>query len=176
MRRAAIAIAALPALSGCDLLFPEDTRLGVESVDACLERILSEQRDEEFDILTVDGELVTPTFTYDITKASVEDLRKIIVPGSDETAGTRGMATTNQTSTAVENFMAQPVDEKGAFFFGRDPALYRVRGEPLPLNEAMRAGCERQLAGMRLIAFRVAFPQSEPENPDDTSSETEITE
>ena len=48
MRRAAIAIAALPALSGCDLLFPEDTRLGVESVDACLERILSEQRDEEY--------------------------------------------------------------------------------------------------------------------------------
>lgn len=176
MRRAVIGFAALAILSGCDVLNPDDPRLGVENVEACLQRVSTETREENFDKVAIEGELVTPTFTYDITKASVEDLRKIIVPGSDETAGTRGMATTNQTSTAVENFMAQPVDEKGAFFFGRDPALFRVRGEPLPLNEAMRAGCERQLAGMRLIAFRVAFPQSEPENPDDTSSETEITE
>lgn len=176
MRRAAFAIGALAALSGCDLLFPEDTRLGVESVDACLERISSEQRDEAFDIITADGELVTPTFTYDITKVSAEGLDTLIVEGSDETAGRRLMQATNETSTAVNQFLNDPVDENGAFFFGRDPSYYRVRGEPLPLNEAMRAGCARQIAGMRFIRAQFSFPQSDPENSDDTSPEAEITE
>ena len=176
MRRAAIALAALFALSGCDVLFPKDTRLGVENVEACLERVSTEKREEEFDILTAEGELVTPTYTYDITKVSAEDLDSLIVEGSDETAGRRLMQATNETSTAVNQFLNDPVDENGAFFFGRDPSYFRVRGAPLPLNEVMRAGCARQVAGMRLIGFQAAFPQTETDNSDDTSPETEITE
>ncbi len=171
-----IAVCVVPiffgTLSGCSLFDDSDPREGAETPEACIARLAGESLDETF---APNGELVVPTYTYDITKVGLEDLQELTVPGSDETAGSRGMAATNETSTAVTQFMAQSVDEKGAFFMGRDPALYRVRGEPVALDQVVSAGCERQRTGMRLISFTANPTSTAPgsEDPNETSPLTE---
>ncbi|MEM7664583.1 MAG: hypothetical protein AAF250_01885 [Pseudomonadota bacterium] len=142
-------LASLMLLPACSLFDDTDKREGKESVAACEKRLSKWQKEAE-DELSAASSFV-PTYTYDITKMELEDVQELIVTGSDELAGQRNMAATNVTSTAVDNFMAEAVDEKGSFFMGRDPALYRVRGEPRPGDEVLSAGCERQKAGMRLI-------------------------
>ncbi len=154
----ALTLAAFALLPACSLFDDTDPREGPETLEACAARVST----DALDITAQDGALFTPTYTYDITKVSLEDLQDLTVPGSDETAGSRGMAATNEASTAVAQFMAQSVDEKGAFFMGRDPALYRVRGAPVPLDEIITAGCERQKSGMRLVSYTSkAAPRSE---------------
>ncbi|BDI61055.1 hypothetical protein [Qipengyuania nanhaisediminis] len=156
-------------LPACSLFDNSDPREGVEALAACHERV-SDWLVDQVEDTSFDGEaLVTPTYTFDVTKVSADDLRTLIVPGSDETAGSRGMAATNRTSTAMSNFESLPVDEKGAFFFGQDPSLYRVRGEPVALEDAARTGCERQLEGMRLTAITLQFDAIEPEPGIDTA-------
>ena len=174
--RTVLAIAALVTLAGCDILFPEDPRLGIENEAECIARLGDEPREALLDRVGVGTAQVVPTFTFDVTKMSADYLKTLIVPGSDETAGSRGMASTNETSTAVDNFMAQPVDEKGAFFFGRDPSLYRVRGAPVAVDEAVASGCARQLPGMRLISVTASIVPTEPEPDSEQESEQETAE
>ena len=147
----ALLATALVTLAGCDILFPEDTRLGVETVDACVARVEADLRikfaQEGFGVMPA----WLPTYTYDITKLSLEDIQELSVSASDEVKGTRLDQSTNQTSTAVDAFMQQDVDEAGAFFLGRDPALYRVRGKAIASDAVISAGCERQRGNMRLI-------------------------
>jgi len=164
---AAFAITALAALPGCELLFPEDKRVGAETVEACEQRLAGKARDLLAEAEA--GDALVPTYTYDITKVSLEDLQALTAAG-DETAGSRERRQTNQASTAVDNFMATPVDEKGAFYMGRDPALYRVRGEAIAAGEIAKAGCERQKPGMRLIDFTASPVPADPEP--DASGET----
>ncbi|MEM9502247.1 MAG: hypothetical protein AAF941_10445 [Pseudomonadota bacterium] len=142
-------LASLVLLPACQLFDDTDKREGTESVEACAKRLSKWQKDAEDELSG--GSAFVPTYTYDITKMALEDVQELIVEGSDELAGTRNMNSTNETSTAVANFMAESVDENGSFFMGRDPALYRVRGEPQTGIAVLSAGCERQKAGMRLI-------------------------
>lgn len=167
--KTATAATALLALSGCELLFPEDPREGSESAEACVTRLAAKERDllAEADA----GDTLVPTYTYDITKVSLEDLQVLTAAGADETAGSRERRQTNQAATAVDNFMAAPVDEKGAFYMGRDPALYRVRGDAMAAGEIAKAGCEQQKTGMRLIDFTASAARAEPEP--DASGETD---
>ena len=171
MRAALALIAVLPALSACSLIFPEDERLGSESAADCKARV-GELLGPGSDFRLFEGETGVPTYTYDITKLGLEEVQALVGEGGDETAGYRTMSQTNMTDTAVEEFMARKVDEKGAFFMGRDPALYRVRGEAQPVSQMIASGCERQQADMRLIDVSVAAgaarPDDEPEQETDS--------
>ncbi|UAB77087.1 hypothetical protein INR77_09600 [Erythrobacter sp. SCSIO 43205] len=167
MIRISAAAIFLVSLTGCHILFPEDPRMGSESVAACVSRL---QQDLRLELAQVDSEPETewvPTYTYDITKVAFDDIQELIVRGSDETAGARGKAATSATSAAVERFMAMRVDENGAFFFANDPALYRVRGEPTFFADVLPTGCERQRANMRMIAVDFAPVPAVSENPSD---------
>lgn len=173
MIRALPAIVALVALSGCELLFPEDPRLGTESVKACTARVESDLRLKLEENGFEDSPVWLPTYTYDITKLSLEDIQSLSSSRSDETQGTRLDKATNMTSTAVDAFMQQQVDEEGAFFLGHDPALYRVRGEAIATDAVIAAGCERQLANMRLIDIDLTPMTLAPVEDPDQSPETE---
>jgi hypothetical protein len=174
MRSAAIvSLLSLALLPACSVLFPEDPRIGEESIEACAARVTKETRNEALGITGSDAALWAPTYTYDITKLDLEAVQALILPGSDETAGSRLMAATNETATAVGRFMAEPADDAGAFFMGRDPALYRVRGKPLLQNEVIPAGCERQQANMRLIGVELTKARSEPADPSASKPENE---
>ena len=153
------------SLTGCHILFPEDPRLGEETLEQCLARVTpTTNRDEVFELAGDDTSLWVPTYTYDVTKLDLDAIKELSVPGTDETAGSRMTLTTNETSTAVDRYMREPVDEKGSFFLGHDPALFRVRGEPMIIAEVLSAGCERQLANMRLIDVdvEIAPPENQP--------------
>ena len=167
-------IASIALLPSCALFDNSDPREGVESAEACLQRLGGERKAEDFELADLDGQLVVPTYTYDITKVSLDDIQSLIVAGSDETAGSRGMTSTNETSTAVDQFMAQRVDEKGSFFFARDPALYRVRGETVAVGEVVSTGCARQLEGMRLTSVTAELEAAEPpaEEPEDADPDS----
>jgi len=171
MKRSATIILAAFALSGCHILFPEDPRLGQEQSDECLKRVAGLLGPGTgFEDYT--AEMGVPTFTFDITKMAFEDMQRLMVEGSDDTAGARAMAATNEASTAVDVFMATKVDEKGAFFTGRDPALYRVRGGLQPVSTMIASGCARQQEGMRLIMIDVAPVPAEPEPDPEEGPET----
>ncbi len=170
--RVAAALLTLAALSGCDLLNDTDPREGNESAADCAARVAN-LLGPTTSYRRFSGEAGTPTFTYDITKMSLEDIQGLIVTGSDETAGSRGMVSTNETSTAVAQFMAQSVDENGSFFMGRDPALYRVRSAAEELESMIATGCARQQTGMRLIMIDVSAGQPDDAEPDDTSTPEE---
>jgi len=171
IRSAALALS-LVALSGCNILFPEDPRVGEEGEGACVSRV-EEALLIEFAGIDSDQDTIwVPTYTYDITKLGLEGMQALSQSRSDEVAGTDLDRSTNETSTAVDAFMAQPVDENGAFFLGRDPALYRVRGAPERFDEAIAAGCARQQTNMRLIDVDLA-PASQPESDTEDNSDSE---
>jgi len=170
--RALTLLFASAALGGCSLLWPEDERVGSESAEECAERV-AKLLGPGSQFRAYEGEVGVPTFTYDITKLGLEEVQALLGEGGDETAGARAMSETNQTTTAVEEFMAREVDEKGAFFLGRDPALYRVRGEMQPVAEMIASGCARQRADMRLIDVDVADKIPEPDPSDDAEAEQE---
>ncbi|MBD2841919.1 hypothetical protein [Erythrobacter rubeus] len=155
-------IIGLAMLSGCSLFDSSDPRERDESVEACAKRMAGWDAIAEIGRVDKTG-YFTPTYTFDITKLGLEEMQALTVDGGDETAGSRTMASTNETSTAVDQFMQQPVDEKGAFFLGRDPALFRVRGETLAFDQILTAGCERQQPGKQLIdiALEPAAPTIE---------------
>ncbi len=149
-------------LPACSLFDDTDPREGVEAADACVQRVTAGLSDEVDALLGSEGRQLTPTYTYDITKLGLEGLQTLTVPGSDETAGARLIASTNEISTAVARFKAQSVDERGAFFMATDPALYRVRGQRMPVERVIAGGCEAQLAGMRLIDVSLDLPGPQP--------------
>ena len=170
--------AALLSLSGCNILIPEDPRLGVEPEEECVARMKqvlkssfgNEGGDAQSDEVGGNEPPFFPIFTYDVTKLGLEAIQKLSVEGTDETAGTTLRAGTNETSTAVAQFMAEPVDENGAFFLARDPALYRVRGNPVFFGGGIPAGCARQQKNMRLMSIEYTrVPKSEPE-PDNAET------
>jgi hypothetical protein len=139
------------AVAGCDLLFPEDFREGDEAQEVCIGRVQADLTYERYNELqTASGEWI-PFYTYDVTKLDFAAIKALSVEGTDETAGTRLMQETNSTSTAVERFKAMEVSEKGAFFLGREPALYRVRGKRQKASDILANGCARQQTNMRLI-------------------------
>lgn len=172
MIRTATALTALVSLSGCHILFPEDPREGTEHSADCPMRVAG-LLGPTTQFANYTEEMGVPTFTFDITKMAFEDMQRLMVEGSDDTAGTRARAATNEDSTAVDVFMETPVDEKGAFFTGRDPALYRVRGGLQPKSTMIASGCARQQEGMRLIMIDVGPVPAEPEPETDLeNSET----
>ncbi|MEO0699457.1 MAG: hypothetical protein AAFY81_07035 [Pseudomonadota bacterium] len=163
------------SLSGCSLLFPEDKRLGLEPEDECVGRVRTSLTYQQSEALRAASGQWVPSFTYDVTKLDFEAIKELMVPGSDQTAGTRLMQQTNRTNAAVERFMAMDVSEKGAFFMGRDPALYRVRGKPQAASGILASGCARQRKDMRLIAvtwtrFRPPSARDADDRTDKTSS------
>jgi len=183
MIRFIFASIALLSLSGCHSLFPEDPREGTELSAECPTRVAS-LLGPTTQFANYTEEMGVPTFTFDITKMAFEDMQRLMVEGSDDTAGRRAMDATNVDSTAVDLFMETPVDEKGAFFTGRDPALYRVRGGLQPKSTMVATGCARQQEGMRLIMIDVdpvpaqedaaPEPESDPdtlETPSDNESQ-----
>jgi hypothetical protein len=175
MSRAGFCLAALLSLSGCHILFPEDPREGTELSEECPTRVAG-LLGPTTQFADYTEEMGVPTFTFDITKMAFEDMQRLMVEGSDDTAGRRAMTSTNETSTAVDMFMETPVDEKGAFFTGRDPALYRVRGGLQPKSTMIASGCARQQEGMRLIMIDIGPvpPEPEPEtDPDNTETPSE---
>lgn len=152
MQRLAI-LPLLFILPACSLFGGGDPREGIEAQDDCIARFtasLGAQQRSQF--ASLEGEYV-PTYTYDVTKMGLDEVKSLMVDGSDQTAGNRLTARTNVDTTAIAQFMAEPVDESGAFFLGRDPALYRVRGVAMPVDRMIASGCERQQANMRLIAM-----------------------
>ncbi|WP_298303239.1 hypothetical protein [uncultured Erythrobacter sp.] len=173
MKRLPIIVASAFTLTGCHILFPEDPREGSELSEECLTRVAS-LLGPTTQFAKLAQEMGVPTFTFDITKMAFEDMQRLMVDGSDDTAGNRAMASTNETSTAVDIFMQTPVNEKGAFFTGRDPALYRVRGGLQPKSTMIASGCARQQEGMRLIMIDVGPVPAEPETaPDNTDATPE---
>ena len=173
MRHLFLAPIAAFGLSGCSLLFPEDPRLGDEDKGACEGRVrtsLTYQESEE--LRTVTG-LWIPTYTYDVTMLDFAAIQALSVPGTDETAGTRLMQETNRTQAAVERFMNMDVSEKGAFFLGREPALYRVQGKAQPASQILASGCTRQQPDMRLFAVSWKQARSRAKIDPDTSDKTD---
>jgi len=158
LRRGLTALAAILTLPACSLFDNTDPREGKEATEICLQRVIITLSDEAAAQIETADQTLVPTYTYDITKLGLEALQTLSVPGTDETAGARLIASTNEMSTAVAQFKADPVDEKGAFFMATDPALYRVRGAAMAADQVIAAGCERQLADMRLIDVSVALP------------------
>lgn len=158
-------------LGGCSLLFPEDWRDVAEDTDACVSRMASTTSVRDFSNAGINSGMWVPTYTSDITKLELDALQRLTVAGSDANAGRRNMANTNETTTAVDQFMTQTVDEKGAFFLGQDPALFRVRSDIQPHDNIVRAGCEKQQDGMRLIAFSLAKPVPRPDPNIDTMND-----
>ncbi|MEP3421179.1 MAG: hypothetical protein ABJN35_05560 [Erythrobacter sp.] len=164
-------LGSLLMLPACSYFDDTDPREGAETVEQCLARLASTVADFSEELDTTTAQMA---YTYDITKLGLEELQQLTVPGSDETAGARLMAATNETSTAVARFKELPATPEGAFFMATDPALYRVLGDDIPVNQAVNAGCERQLPGMRLISVNGVFnetfdPTVEP--PADDSGE-----
>jgi len=164
-----VSLASFTLLPACDLLNDNDWREGAESAENCAKRIAGKLEVKE--VLAQSDGVYVPTYTFDITKMDLEAMQELIVPGSDETAGSRGQAATNETSTAVANFMARPVDEKGAFFLGNNPALYRVRGEAQAQDNLIAAGCARQQASMRLIQISTQRATSGAASPTNSESQ-----
>lgn len=172
MRTALTLLAASLALGGCSLIWPEDERVGGEDADDCAARV-AKLLGPGSNFRLYQGEAGVPTFTYDITKLGLEEVQALLRKGGDETAGTRTMNQTNMTSTAVEEFMNREVDEKGAFFLGRDPALYRVRGQRQPVEGMIANGCERQEADMRLIDIAISASASKAAADSEQEQETD---
>lgn len=169
MIRFAAAFLALVALTGCDILFPEDPRLGAETSEECAARVAGLLGPgTSYDNYT--DQSGVPIFTFDITKLGLEEIQALMVPGSDDTAGSELMKETNETSTAVARFMASDVDDKGAFFMARDPALYRVKGALQAKDAMVASGCERQGEDMRLIMVDVVPERPELEPSEDTEA------
>ena len=182
MIRTAVLLPAIAlGLGGCSLLFPEDPRLGEEPELECMGRVRTSMTYQESEELRNQPGLWVPTYTYDVTKLDLAAIKGLSVPGTDETAGTRLMRQTNRTSTAVARFMTMEVTAKGAFFLGRDPALYRVRGMAQPLEQVLKSGCARQQSNMRLIKvswerFKLKpapMPSTKDTADSDTPSETD---
>ncbi|MGB3470115.1 MAG: hypothetical protein WBA51_04765 [Erythrobacter sp.] len=171
IKTTATALALPLALGGCDLIFPKDRRIGEERVEACINRLNADIDMFDFRELSGNEGSFVPTYTFDITKLPFEAKQKLIQPGADETLGSRLMSQTNEASTAMAAFMQASVDEKGAFFFGVEPALWRVRGKPLPHADILKAGCEKQGADMRLLHVDVSqySPAPEPDTDPETS-------
>ena len=151
------ALAFVALLPACDLIDPPDWRIGEEPVSECTQRLAG--WDSNLDVASGAQQVYVPTFTYDITKMDLESIQALIGEG-DETAGSRTMASTNETSTAIADFKSLPVDDNGAFFLGNDPAMFRVRGGAQPFENIAQAGCERQQANMRLIEIDAAAMQT----------------
>ena len=190
MRRGFISLlGAAMCVSACnplDILFPEDPRLGTEAENICVGRVRAKMTYAEYQELETASDLWVPSYVYDITNLDLEALQALIATGADETAGTRLIQQTSSTSAAVERFKLTVVDEKGALFFGRDPALYKVRGKPQSASTIIKSGCARQQANMRLTQVfwspyaRQAVPEDNERNggstdtPASSQSENEI--
>lgn len=162
-----LALAAF-SLGACDLLFPKDKRAGDEAVDICIGRVRAQMTYEAYQQLENAQGRFVPSYLYDITLLDLEAIQELIATGADDTAGTRLTRQNNDPSAAVESFKLMRVDEKGALFLGRRPALYKVRGKAQPGSTVLESGCARQLTNMRLVdvswtrSASAAIPASPP--------------
>lgn len=170
MMRASLTFVAAVLLSGCHILFPEDWREGVEEKDACIKRVRAEYHSGVLELLDSD-EKRQPTYMFDITKMGFEDIQSITVMSEVEGEGSVTVSGFEAPAYVRNNFVDMRVDEKGAFYVGDDPALYRVRGAPIPLRDIFEEGCDRQLAGMRFISF--VFDELEILNEESSESDLE---
>ena len=108
MKRAVLTLlAAALTLSACnpiDVLFPKDERLGDEEVHLCVGRVRATLTYQDYQELENASGLFVPSYIYDITKLDLEGVQALIASGADETAGTRLIQQTANTSAAVERF------------------------------------------------------------------------
>ena len=152
MMRLAVLIPALALLAACDLFDDSDPREGVEQNDACIKRVRAEYHEGVLELLESD-ERRRPTFTFDITKASFEDIKDLTVPEQGGEAGSVQVSGFKAPPYKKRRFLEMNIDEKGAFFLGTDPAYYRVQGEPIALRDVFVEGCRMQRSGMRFLSF-----------------------
>lgn len=152
MRRYPFIFLTLLVMPGCSLLFPEDWREGVEETDKCIARVKGEYHKGVLKLLDSD-EQRQPTFTFDITKMSLDDINAMTVSGEGNEKGSVRISGFEAPAYKLINFLDMGVDEKGAFYVGADPSYYRVRGEPIALRDVFSEGCNRQKPGMRFLSF-----------------------
>lgn len=143
-------------LTGCDgivdFFMKKDWREGPEDVDACIKRVRAAYDKGVVKLLDSDEKRV-PTYTFDITKMSFEDVKAITILDQGGKKGSAQISGFQAPPWKKRAYMEMNVDEKGAFFMGADPAYYRVRGAPVALADVFAEGCRKQLPGMRLLSF-----------------------
>lgn len=171
MRKARPLLAALAivSLGACDLLEDKDWREGVESAEDCAARLSGKLEIRQL-LEAAEGPVV-PTYAYDITKMDLMAINEMIVPASGDERGSIRTSAFGATAPPVEAFMNLSVTEAGAFYFGDDPSLYRVRAEAMMGDTVLAAGCERQQEGMRLTGFTLDNPPSVEPSEDENESE-----
>lgn len=170
--RVAPIIPALAMLAGCNLFDDSDPREGLEDIDACIKRVSAEYHEGVVDLLQSE-ERRRPTYTFDITKLSFDDIKDLTVPDEGGEAGSVQMSGFKAPPYRKRMFLEMNVDEKGAFFLGADPAYYRVQGEPIALQDVFADGCKKQRPGMRLLSFTFENPPTSGTGSGDTNPETE---
>jgi hypothetical protein len=166
--RSAAACLSLVLLPGCDAITSafsnKDWREGVEELDSCIARVKAEY-DKGVVALLDSQEKRLPTYTFDITKVSFEDVKELTVLDRGSEKGSVQVSGVEAPPWKKRAFLESHVDEKGAFFMGADPAYYRVQGEPIALADVFAQGCKMQRPGMRLLSFTfLEIPGSDNEN------------
>ncbi|MEL6876727.1 MAG: hypothetical protein AAGL68_01345 [Pseudomonadota bacterium] len=169
----ALLLPALLLLPACSLFDDSDPREGTESAEDCAERLSGqlEIRQAIQAAEAVDGEVV-PTYTFDITKMDLTAINEMIVPASENERGSLRTSAFGATAPPVEAFMELEVTEAGAFYFGENPSLYRVRGAALAADAILQTGCERQQPNMRLTGFTLTNASSPAGDTSDNESDT----
>ncbi|AWW74676.1 hypothetical protein CD351_09600 [Erythrobacter sp. KY5] len=170
--RVAATLLSLASLSACDLFNDEDPRVGVEEIDACIERVRSTYHEGVLDLLDSD-EQRRPTYTFDITKMGFDDIKDLTVPDQGDEKGSVQVSGFEAPGYVKRRFLEMNVDGKGAFFLGADPAYYRVQGEPIALKDVFSEGCKQQLSGMRFLSFTFAPVPASGDVTDDSSTPEE---
>ena len=154
--RLAAACLSVMLLTGCDAITGvfsnKDWREGVEDVDACVERVRAEYHEGVLKLLD-SNEKRLPTYTFDITKASFEDITELTVLDKGQEKGSVQVSGFEAPPWKLRRFLEMNVDEKGAFFLGADPAYYRVLGKHIALADVFVEGCKQQRPGMRFLSF-----------------------
>lgn len=146
-----VATLTLSACNPIDVLFPKDERLGDEEEYLCVGRVRATLTYQDYQELENAPGRFVPSYIYDITNLDLAGIQALIASGADDTAGTRLIQQTANTSAAVERFKLTKVDRKGALFLGREPALYKVAGRPQPASTILASGCKAQKTNTRLI-------------------------
>ncbi len=152
--RAFLAAMAMLPLAACENPFEDkDWREGDEAAEECAARLSGKLEVKQL-LEAAEGQVV-PTYAFDITKMELMAINEMIVPASGDSRGSLRTSAFGATAPPVAAFMELSVTEDGAFYFGEDPSLYRVRGRALPGDQVLATGCAMQKPGMRLISFKL---------------------
>ncbi len=146
--------ASLLLLSACENPFAnKDWREVEETAEECVARLSGKLEVRQL-LEAAEGQVV-PTYAFDITKMELMAINEMIVPPSGNSRGSLRTSAFGATAPPVAAFMELSVTEDGAFYFGDDPSLYRVRGEAVLGDQVLASGCAMQKPGMRFISFKL---------------------